>query len=126
MNSKTRSSIKFSTAIFLILVNSLILTIKSAPTPSPTSDADMLKCTNKLGAACDDSIYKYVFATGERVSKECCNMLLGIEKDCRDLLTILTKHTIVYLHLTEKQGKEVLRKNDQVWDLCKTISQISY
>ncbi|KAL9232080.1 hypothetical protein vseg_007226 [Gypsophila vaccaria] len=128
MESKINSSRNLSATIILFLAISLIMArpivgIEPATAPETASSDEMQKCANRLGASCGDSLYQYVFRTGVHVSKECCSRLLTIGKDCHDLLTEVT---IVYQRLPEKRAKEIHRKNDIVWELCKTKGRISY
>ncbi|KAK9726215.1 hypothetical protein RND81_05G198700 [Saponaria officinalis] len=77
---------------------------------------ELQKCENGLGTKCGHSIYQHVLEAGKEVSKECCNRLMTVGKDCHDLLTEVT---IVYKRLSEKKAKEIWHKNDKVWGDCK-------
>ncbi|KAK9733153.1 hypothetical protein RND81_04G047300 [Saponaria officinalis] len=127
MERITKLTWNLSFIVGLLLVTSFMMArpsiaIEIATTPSPSSYDELKKCEIGLGATCGVSIYQYIFGDGVSISKECCNHLLTVGKDCHDLLTQVT---IVYKRLPEKQAKESHVKNSRVWELCKIAGHIS-
>ncbi|KAK9733143.1 hypothetical protein RND81_04G046600 [Saponaria officinalis] len=125
MEYTTKSSWNLSLAILFLTsltMARISFAIEIATAPSPSSPDELQKCESGLGATCGVSIYQYIFEDRVNISKECCNRLLTVGKDCHDLLTQVT---IVYKRLPEKQAKESHRKNNKVWELCKTTGHIS-
>ncbi|KAK9726172.1 hypothetical protein RND81_05G195300, partial [Saponaria officinalis] len=97
--------------------------VESAPAPNSRSeDYQVQKCASKIGESCGNSIFHYVFGAGKHVSEECCTVLLNVGEKCHDLLT---RVTIRLEHFPKQQAKEIRRKNDKAWKLCKKHGQIS-
>ncbi|KAK9726166.1 hypothetical protein RND81_05G194900 [Saponaria officinalis] len=128
MESKTTSSMNLLVTIVLLFVTSFVLArpntvVESALAPnSPSEDYQVQKCASKIGETCGNSIFHYVFGAGKHVSKECCTILLNVGEKCHDLLTSVT---IRLEHFPKQQEKEIRRKNDKAWKLCKKHGQIS-
>ena len=66
--------------------------------------------------ACGDTIYQNIFGDEKQVPEKCCKRLISTGKDCNDFLTRLT---IIYRYLTEKEAIESWQKKDQAWKQCK-------
>jgi hypothetical protein len=125
MESKFTSSLRFTIAI--LFVTSIAMArpntaSENAPSPSLTESQQVQICARGLELTCGDSIFHYVFGGGVRVSKECCSQLLNIGKECHDFLTNVT---IKNEHFGEEVAKEIRRKNDKVYELCKRDGQVS-
>ncbi|KAK9750302.1 hypothetical protein RND81_02G185800 [Saponaria officinalis] len=114
----------FSSITFAIMLVKLFVMVRQSVAigsniaQSLKKSNDLLKCENGLGVKCGDGIYQNVFEIGNEVSKECCDRLLSVGKDCHDLLTEIT---IVYKRFTMKEAREIWHKNDKVWEQCENI-----
>ncbi|KAK9706920.1 hypothetical protein RND81_07G160700 [Saponaria officinalis] len=128
MEFKATSSVNLLVTIILLFVTSFVLArpntiVESVPAPySHFEDYQVQKCASKIGETCGNSIFHYIFGAGKHVSKECCTILLKVGEKCHDLLTTVT---IRLEHFPKQQAKDIRRKNDKAWKLCKKYGQIS-
>jgi len=84
---------------------------------SPMSSYEKLltDCILKLHPPCDD-LYMYgtIFFDNETISKNCCNNIREVGKQCHDALTTY------FINLPKSKGKkaQILRRSKEIWNEC--------
>lgn len=117
MDSKNTLIVKLS-IIFTILYTFHIASTQ--PVPAPTIET-VIGCEHKQTNICGDIVYSYIFIERGVVSQECCSRLINAGRDCHDDLTNAVLRREEY---DGQKKKEIIERQNEIWNLCKKNGQI--
>ncbi|KAJ8420714.1 hypothetical protein Cgig2_003878 [Carnegiea gigantea] len=85
------------------------------PVPAPTV------VQGKVTSACGPKVYAFVFDKSGILSEKCCELLLNAGRQCHDSETnsILSEG-----EFSAEEKKEIMKRHNQVWNLCKKNGHI--
>ncbi|KAJ8420074.1 LOW QUALITY PROTEIN: hypothetical protein Cgig2_015736 [Carnegiea gigantea] len=78
-------------------------------------------CAGKVTSACGPKVYAFVFDKSGVLSEKCCELLLNAGRQCHDSETnsILSEG-----EFSAEEKKEIMKRHNQVWNLCKKNGHI--
>ncbi|KAJ8434714.1 hypothetical protein Cgig2_012635 [Carnegiea gigantea] len=90
------------------------------PVPAPTVQP-LTGRAGKVTSACGPKVYAFVFGKSGVLSEKCCELLLNAGRQCHDSETnsILSEG-----EFSVEEKKEIMKRHNQVWNLCKKNGHI--
>ncbi|KAJ8421589.1 hypothetical protein Cgig2_030120 [Carnegiea gigantea] len=90
------------------------------PVPAPAVQP-LTGCAGKVTSACGPKVYAFVFGKSGVLSEKCCELLLNAGRQCHDSETnsILSEG-----EFSVEEKKEIMKRHNQVWNLCKKNDHI--